>query len=116
MDKSLFDIEKAQQEAEPWPFQDILDKLLASGFAVIDASSTFRWFDENGHRLMYAFTLEGKVACFRNKYTTPMAWAEDITKGARHCVVCGRDLYRMKVWAQVKGKSGCVCMSCGARG
>lgn len=112
----MFDIEKAKQEARPWPFQDVLDRLVASGFAEVDERQTYRWFNENGKKLMYKFTEAGKAACFRNRYSLPMAWAEDIQKGARHCVVCGRDLYRMKVWEQEKGKPGCICLSCSRKG
>lgn len=114
---SIFDIEKAKQEATPWPYQDIIDVLVESGFARIDPDSTYNWWGKvPTNHISYAFTAEGKEACFRNKYTTPMAWAEDIQKGARHCVVCMRDCYRTKVWAQVKGRSGVVCISCGAKG
>lgn len=113
----MFDIEKAKQEAQPWPFQDILDRLVESGFARIDEDATYVWWGKLSiNRLSYAFTPEGKEACFRNRYTLPMAWAEDIQRGARHCVVCMRDLYSKNVWAQIKGKPGCVCMACGAKG
>lgn len=110
----MFDIEQAKQNAQPYPYQDILDKLVAHGFAVIDEAATYRWFDENGNSLMYKFTPEGKRACFRYCHSLPMAWAEDIQKGARHCVVCGRDCHRKKVWVQDKNR--CVCMACAGEG
>ena len=111
-----------EPQPQDWEFQKEIDLLIASGFAILDEQSTDLWKRRAWHdgkasyHRCYSWTLEGKEACFRNKYTTPMSWADDIQKGARHCVICGRDLYRMKVWAQIKGKSGCVCMSCGAKG
>lgn len=115
--KSIFDIELAQQKAVPWPYQKTLDLLVTSGFAEINVGSTYSWWDKTStNRIVYSFTPEGKEACFRNRYATPMSWAEDIQKGARHCVVCGRDLYRKKVWAQIQDKPRCVCMSCGGKG
>jgi hypothetical protein len=116
MHPSIFDIEKAKLEASPWPFQDILDKLVASGFASIDEYATYNWWGRLPTKhISYAFTPEGKEACFRNRYSTPMAWAEDIQNGTRHCVVCLRDCYRKKVWAH-NGKMRCICMACGAKG
>ncbi len=107
---------------KPSEYQDNLALLLDSGFAVLDEQTTRAWKERAwydglpSYRQCYTWTPEGKIACFRNRYTTPMAWAANIAEGARHCIVCGRDCYRLKVWAQVKGKPGVVCMSCGAKG
>lgn len=115
--KLIFDIEKAKQEATPWPHQDILDALVDAGFAEIDEGATYSWWGKLPTKhISYAFTPEGKEACFRNRYATPMSWVEDIQKGARHCVICKRDLYRKKVGEQYSGKPGCICMTCWAKG
>lgn len=109
---------------EDWPFQQWLDLFVKSGFAIVDEYATERWKHvqwlsnpphPRHYKRMYKWTPQGKEACFRNMYSTPMAWAEDIRNGARHCVVCGRDCFYMKVSAR-SGKSRCVCMACGAKG
>ena len=113
----MFDIEKAKREAIPWEQQAAIDKLVTSGFAVISEEDTYSWWDKLPvNHICYKFTPEGKKACFRWMYSTPMAWAKETTQGARHCVICLRDLYHMKVWAQIDKKPGCVCMACGAKG
>ena len=108
---------KDLERARPWPFQDVLDKLVAHGFAQIHKLATERSFGRDVPLIRYEFTKEGKFVCFRNKHSSPMAWAEDITqRKARHCVICMRDCYGKKVFAWIGRQPGVVCMSCGNEG
>lgn len=107
-------------ERQEWKnTQSILNKLVQYGFAAEDATRTFSWKDEAGkswYKTCYVWTKEGREACFRWRYSTPMSWAEEMYhKRVRHCVVCGRDCFRKKVWANY-GRMVCVCMTCGAKG
>ena len=106
----------------PWPFQDALTVLIASGFAREDDATAQSWKrrawrdGKSSYHTSYVWTLEGKEACWRYEYTTPMAWADQMhSKRERHCIICGRDCYRKKVWAS-NGRVKCVCMVCGAQG
>lgn len=111
-----------EPKMDVYPFEKELELLLASGFIVKDEPTTELW--KRGQwmqgRLVYhqcyTWTPEGKRACFRSQHSTPMAWAADIHfENTRHCVVCGRDCYRQKVWAS-DGRFRCVCMVCGGKG
>ena len=106
-----------------WEFQKELDILVKSGFAVYDEQWTEMVWKRGAiqdkkptyHRY-YKWTPEGRVACFRYQHTTPMAWAEQWhLNHLRHCVVCGKDCYKKKVWAQ-DYEFRCVCVACGAKG
>ena len=105
-----------------WDFQKELDLLVASGFAVVNEARTDLWRrgaladGKATYHRCYSWTPEGRIACFRSRNTTPMAWAEDIHfERSRHCVVCGRDCYYKKVWAH-DGPFRCVCLYCSGKG
>ena len=111
-----------QPVLEDWDCQKAIDILVASGFAVFREDRTDLWRRDALQRgkptyyRCYYWTLEGREACWRYQYSTPMAWAiEMYYKRQRHCVVCGRDCYRKKVWAS-DGTFRCVCMVCGGKG
>lgn len=105
-----------------WPFQDAITLLITSGFVHEGEDTTQAWKLQSWrdgkafYHPYYVWTPEGKDACFRSAYTTPMSWAGDIhAERTRHCIACGRDCYRKKVWAH-DGAFRCVCMTCGATG
>jgi hypothetical protein len=113
---------------EPWEQQTEINKLLASGFAVLDTKGTEWWkrsAEVRGQHMyhpLYAWTVAGKLACSRWANSTPMSWARAMMEGTeRHCISCGRDLYRKPVGAHfTKGpkalKNRCVCMACNEQG
>lgn len=85
-----------------WLEQKELDLLVVSGFAELDEAQTQHnkeYFAAIGGgvgneyllRPMYRWTPEGKAACHRYRYTTPMAYAKDMHENTiRHCIHCGR--------------------------
>ena len=104
--------------ARTWAFQQQLDLLVQSGFAEVDQKSTDWWAAYNAENKtayelpLYNWTTKGQYACWRYKNSTPMSWAEAIASGTkRHCIGCGCDTTRKKVWAQ-DGTKRTVCMAC----
>jgi hypothetical protein len=100
--------------------KDILDSLIAHGFAVYDQEMSDWWTRSSGKSYtMYMWTEAGRDACFRYRHTTPISWAIAAAGNMRHCYGCGRDLYRKPVGEQMERgrfKHIAVCMDCHRKG
>lgn len=112
-----------------WLEQKEIDILVAHGFAVLDEDATRRnrerW-SENGARTgdeyllrpMYRWTEAGKEACHRFRFTTPMAYAQQMHEGTiRHCIHCGRITANLKVGSRHEHgsqwkRNRTVCLAC----
>jgi hypothetical protein len=118
--------------ASTWSHQHEIDTLVAAGYAEVNPETTDRnkryWEEQGGKpeqdyllRPMYRWTDAGKEACYPWRYSTPMAWAEQMHKGkSRHCIHCGRSTRQQKVGARFDGgskqkRNRTVCLSCRAR-
>lgn len=119
--------------APSYPYQRELDILVASGYAEIDERMTEgnrRYWENAGRkdnerfylRPIYRWARAGRMACYKYRYTTPMAYAEAMQQGAiRHCIHCGRTTVGIKVGARFdRGskaqKNRTVCVACHAAG
>lgn len=93
-----------------WPFQDILQRLVASGIA----QATGQTIGED--RPIYEWTQYGRRVCQRYAHSTPMIWAAAMhARSEPHCVACGRDMCRKRgIVRHTDGKrrlcKGCVVL------
>ncbi len=115
--------------ASTWTHQREIDILVAAGFAEVNPDATDRnkryWEAQGGRpeedyllRTMYQWTEAGEGACYPWRYSTPMAWAEQMHNNAsRHCIHCGRSTRQQRVGARFdygskQKRNRTVCLVC----
>lgn len=90
-----------------WPYQDHLQRLLESGITQATGQTL------SDGKPLYEWTTYGRRVCQRFANTTPMAWAKAMAaKSVRYCVVCGRDMRRLRGAARHSDGKRFLCKGC----